>query len=440
LPKYLSFIKGVIDSDDLPINVSRESLQQVKMLKVMGRKLTKKVLEMLKKFAEGKEDADESDEEEEEETDKSDKDTTQVTEKQKEKEKKIQEKKEKYLKFWKEFGKNIKLGIIEDATNRMKLTGLTRWYTSHNITELSSFDDYIKRMKPGQEHIYYIGGESKEALLKAPAIQKLLKKGYEVVLLDDPVDEFCMQNIYDFEKKTTINVGKGTFQMPGDDKLDAKKLKALKKHYEPLTNWWKELLKDKLDQITISERIADDPCIVVGSLYGFSAQMERVSKAQAYGPQNPMASSKRNLEINPGHPVIKELAQRVQNNPDKDTEEMAILLYEAALLNSGFPLSDPREFSNRFFKIFNPAMGISKDAMVEDIEVEIDENDDSPDVNTYSTPEGQNVREERTDNSIKMSFDEPPGFKEKQAEMKAKREAEEQAKAESEAKKADDEL
>jgi len=396
----------------------------------MGRKLTKKVLEMFKKLSEGKDDADQSDEEEEEETDKSDRDTT--NEKQQEREKKQQERKEKYLKFWNEFGKNIKLGIIEDATNRMKLTGLTRWYTSHNTTELTSFADIIKRMKPGQEHLYYIGGESKDSLIKSPAIQKLLKRGYEVILLDDPVDEFCMQNIYDYEKKTTINVGKGTFVMPGEDKLDPKKLKALKKHYEPLTNWWKELLKDKLDQITISERIADDPCIVVGSLYGFSARMEAISKAQAYGPQNPMATSKRNLEINPGHPVIKELYHRVKNNPDKDTEEMATLLYEAALLNSGFPLSDPREFSNRFFKIFNPAMGISKDAIVEDIDIEIDENDDAPDVNTYSTPNGQNVREERTDNTIKMSFDEPPGFKEKQAEAKAKREAEEKAKADDE--------
>jgi len=432
LPKYLSFIRGVIDSDDLPINVSRESLQQVKMLKVMGRKLTKKVLEMLKRFAEGKDDENDSDEEEDsDETDskKSDDNTAEKTEKELEKEKKKQAKIDKYNKFWLEFGKNIKLGIIEDATNRNKLTGLTRWYTSHNITELTSFDDYIKRMKPGQEHIYYIGGESKEALMKSPAIQKLLKKGYEVVLLDDPIDEFCLQNVYDYEKKVTINVGKGTFVMPGDDKLDPKRLKALKKHYEPLTNWWKELLKDKLDSITISERITDDPCIVVGSVYGYSAQMERVSKAQAYGPNNPMASSKRNLEINPGHPVIKELAERVKNTPDKDTEEMAVLLYEAALLNSGFPLSDPREFSTRFFKIFNPAMGISKDAQVEDIHVEIDENDDSPDVNTYSTPNGQNVREERTDNTIKMSFDEPPGFKEKQAEMKAKKEAEAAAKA-----------
>jgi len=417
LPKYLNFIRGVIDSDELPINVSRETLQQVKMLKVMGRKLVKKALEMLKKLSDSKIDDDEDHEdEEEEEEDVEDtqqnqtKDETKVDddEKQKEREKKRKEKIEKYNRFWNEFGKNIKLGIIEDASNRNKLAQLTRWYTSWNSKELSSFDDYISRMKPNQEYIYYIGGESRETLLKTPAIQSLLKKGYEVLLLDDPIDEFCLQNVYDYEKKMLVNVGKGSFVMPTDDETEKKKIKKLKKMYEPLTDWWKNLLKDKLDVVTISERLVDDPCIVVGSVYGQSATMERISKAQAYGPSNPLASSKKNLEVNPGHPVIKELLQRVQNSADKETEEMATLLYEAALLNSGFSLSDPSEFAAKFFKIFNPAMGISKDAKVEDVEVDLDDvEDEEPTITPVSGSSGEGIKETIDSNSIKLEFDDP---------------------------------
>jgi len=197
-----------------------------------------------------------------------------------------------------------------------------------------------------------------------------------------------------------LNVAKGTFKLPGTDE---KRAKALKKHFEPLTEWWKNILKDKLEQVSISERIVDDPCIVVASVFGYTAQMEKVSKAQAYGPENPMAKAKRNLEINPAHPIIKELLNRVQNNPNKETEEMATLLFEAALLNSGYNLPDPREFSNRFFKVFNPAMGISKDAEVEDIVLPSDATDedepagDGPKINSFTAPNGN-------DNTIKLDL------------------------------------
>jgi heat shock protein beta len=145
-------------------------------------------------------------------------------------------------------------------------------------------------MKPNQEYIYYIGGESKEMLMKHPNIQALVKKGYEVLLLDDPIDEFAIQNIYDYEKKMLVNTGKGRFIMPKDsedEELKKKKMKIITKLYEPLTEWWKNILKDKLDQVLISERIVEDPCVVVGSVYGLSASMERITKSQTYGPQNP---------------------------------------------------------------------------------------------------------------------------------------------------------
>jgi len=447
LPKYLNFIRGVIDSDDLPINVSRESLQQVKMLKVMGKKLVKKALEMIKNLADAKDDDDGSEDETDDETDNSSKDDQTKTEtsneetekKTADKEAKRQQKLEKYEKFWKEFGKNIKLGVIEDAANRKRLIELTRWYTSLNTTQLSSFEDYISRMKPEQEHIYYIGGESKDGLMKAPAIQKLRKGGYEVLLLDDPIDEFCLQNVYDYEPKDTekkymlVNIGKGTFVPPTTNDYERKRVKKLKSMYEPLTNWWKKLLPDKLDTVTVSERLVDDPCIIVGSVYGQSAFMEKVQKAQAYGPNNPMSQSKRNLEVNPGHPVIRELFNRVQSEPDSDeTKEMAILLYEAALLNSGYSLSDPRDFSTRFFKIFNPAMGIPRDAQVEEIDVDIRDEDE---VDKTETTGGGNynpgMREEVTDHGINIQFDEPPNVKERRenSERKKKWEEEQAAKA-----------
>jgi len=246
-------------------------------------------------------------------------------------------------------------------------------------------------MKENQEAIYYIGGESKEALLKYPTIQGLLKRGYEVLLLDDPVDEFCMQHLNEYEKKKLVNVAKGDFKMPTDDETEKKRMKKLKKMYEPLTDWWKNLLKDQLDSVTISDRLVEDPCVVVATSYGHSAYMERIQKAQAYGNNNPMLNSKKILEINPNHPVIKELLERVKEqgeNVDKETGELAGLLYEAALLNSGneslnffliligYTLSDPHNFSQKFFKIFNGALGIPKDAKVEEVEVNLDDDED----------------------------------------------------------------
>jgi len=235
-------------------------------------------------------------------------------------------------------------------------------------------------MKDNQDSIYYIGGESKDGLLKYPTIQALLRKGYEVLLLDDPVDEFCMQHLGEYEKKKLVNVAKGDFKMPVDDELEKKKLKKLKKMYEPLTDWWKSELKDQLESVTVSERLVDDPCVVVATNYGSSAYMERIQKAQAYGQRDhPSSNAKRILEINPHHPVIKELLERVKeqtDEADKETIDMATLLYEAASLNSGYTLSDPHSFSSRFFKIFNGAMGIPKDAKVEEIEVEIDDEEE----------------------------------------------------------------
>jgi len=216
-------------------------------------------------------------------------------------------------------------------------------------------------------------------LLKYPTIQALLRKGYEVLLLDDPVDEFCMQHLNEYEKKKLVNVAKGDFKMPTDDETEKKRFKKLKKLYEPLTDWWKNILKDQLDTVTVSDRLVDDPCVVVATSFGYSAYMEKIHKAQAYGNSNPQANSKKILEINPNHPVIKELLERVKGqdeNVDKETTEFATILYDAALLNSGYSIADPHDFSQRFFKIFNGALGIPKDAKVEQVEVNLDDDEE----------------------------------------------------------------
>ncbi|CAD8197849.1 unnamed protein product [Paramecium octaurelia] len=371
LPRYLSFVKGVIDSDELPLNVNRETLQQLKMLKVISRKIVKKILELFQDAA-SYDDEDEEDTEEGEEDDNMAETTPE--EQQRLKDEKRKKKIDEYNEFWKEYGKNIKLGVIEDSSNRQKLAELTRWYSSKNATELTSFDDYIERAKPGQDSIYYLAGENKEQLLASPIIQGLLKKGYEVLLLEDPVDEFTFQHLNEYKQKKLINVGKGDFKQPEDNDEQRKKQKALKKVFQPLTDWWRKLLSETVDSVIISQRLIDDPIIVVSSESGYSANMERISKAQAYSSKaGSQQFGKKIVEINPNHQAIQELLQRVKDDPDQETEEMAKVLYEAALVNSGYSIPNPEKFASRFYKLFNSALGIDRDAPVKEFEVEIEE-------------------------------------------------------------------
>lgn len=253
------------------------------MLKVISRKIVRKTLEMIKKLSDVEED-DEGEEEEEEEEDNNDLKEEEKTEEQKKKEaeERRQRRVDRYNEFWTQFGKNIKLGVIEDSPNRQKLAKLTRWYSSRNITALTSFDDYIDRAKTGQDNIYYIAGEDKNQLMKSPIIEGLLKKGYEVLLLDDPVDEFTFQHLNEYEKKKLVNVGKGDFKAPEDDDLTRRRNKKLKKVFQPLTDWWRKLLAESVDSVQISHRLVNDPIVIVSSESGYSANMERISKAQAY--------------------------------------------------------------------------------------------------------------------------------------------------------------
>ncbi|XP_010246858.1 PREDICTED: endoplasmin homolog [Nelumbo nucifera] len=348
LPKYLNFLRGLVDSDTLPLNVSREMLQQHNSLKTIKKKLIRKALDMIRKIAD--EDPDES-------NDKDSKDAEKASDND--------EKKGQYARFWNEFGKSIKLGIIEDATNRNRLAKLLRFESTKSGGKLASLDQYISRMKPGQKDIFYITGASKEQLEKSPFLERLTKKNYEVIFFTDPVDEYLMQYLMDYEDKKFQNVSKEGLKL-GKDSKD----KDLKESFKELTKWWKgSLTSENVDDVKISNRLADTPCVVVTSKYGWSANMERIMQSQTLSDASKQGymRGKRVLEINPRHPIIKELRERVVNDPeDESVKQTARLMYQTALMESGFMLNDPKDFASRIYDSVKASLKISPDASVEE--------------------------------------------------------------------------
>jgi len=375
MPRYMNFIKGVVDSDDLPLNVSREQLQQHKMIKVMSRSLVRKAIQMLNKMSTQKVNQDDDDEEEDEEEEKEN-DKTEEN-KQDDKKKTVSV----YNQFWENFGKNIKLGIIEDVPNRSRLAKLLRFYSTKNPKDLISLDDYIKNMKPKQEFIYYIAGEEKEVLFKSPLIQKLKERDVDVLLLDDPIDEFCIQNLSEYEKKKLKNVAKGDPKLWDEDDEDSSKQKdkKIKEEFASLVTWWKKVLGESVEKIEISKRLVDTPCIVVSSEHGYSASMERIQKAQAFANHDKASAKylfgRRTLEINPSHPSIKALREKVisSETPSTDVEDTATLLYEAALLESGYALNDPHEFAQRIDRVLKYNLDLDRYAKASPYEVNVGE-------------------------------------------------------------------
>uniref|UniRef100_A0A8C9TC00 Endoplasmin n=1 Tax=Scleropages formosus TaxID=113540 RepID=A0A8C9TC00_SCLFO len=332
MPKYLNFIKGVVDSDDLPLNVSRETLQQHKLLKVIRKKLVRKTLDMIKKIAE-----------------------------------------EQYNeKFWKEFGTNIKLGVIEDHSNRTRLAKLLRFQTSHSDTDLSSLEQYVERMKEKQDKIYFMAGTNRKEAESSPFVEKLLKKGYEVIYLTEPVDEYCIQALPEFDGKRFQNVAKEGLKFDESEKAKEKR-EALEKEYEPLTTWLKDkALKDKIEKAILSQRLTKSPCALVASQYGWSGNMERIMKAQAYQTgkdisTNYYASQKKTLEVNPKHPLIREILKRVNNDAEDQTAaDLAVVLFETATLRSGYQLTDTKAYGDRIERMLRLSMNVDLDEQVEE--------------------------------------------------------------------------
>merc|ERR1719398_598933 len=271
IPEWLSFVKGVVDSEDLPLNISRETLQQNKILRVIKKNLVKKTLEM---FTE------------------------------------ISEKKDDYKKFYEQFGKNLKLGIHEDSTNRNKVAELMRYHSSKSGDEMISLKEYVDRMKEGQNDIFYITGESVAQVSSSPFIETLRKKGYEVLYMVDPIDEYAVQQLKEFDGKKLKSVTKEGLDLDTED--EKKKTEELKAEFEPLCKLMKEVLGDKTEKVMVSSRVVDSPCVLVTSEYGWSANMERIMKAQALR-DNSMTSymvSKKTMEINPKHSIMTELKKK----------------------------------------------------------------------------------------------------------------------------------
>ncbi|KAK0162099.1 hypothetical protein PV327_008464 [Microctonus hyperodae] len=324
IPEYLNFMKGVVDSEDLPLNISREMLQQNKILKVIRKNLVKKCMELFEELAEDK---------------------------------------ENYKKFYEQFSKNIKLGIHEDSTNRNKLSELLRYHTSASGEEVCSLKDYVGRMKENQKHIYYITGESKEQVANSSFVERVKKRGFEVVYMTEPIDEYVVQQMKEYDGKQLVSVTKEGLELPEDD-AEKKKREDDKAKFEELCKTMKTILDNKVEKVVVSNRLVDSPCCIVTSQYGWTANMERIMKAQALRDASTMGymAAKKHLEINPDHPVIETLRQKADaDKNDKSVKDLVVLLFETALLSSGFTLDDPQVHAARIYRMIKLGLGIDEE-------------------------------------------------------------------------------
>jgi molecular chaperone HtpG len=304
IPEWLSFVKGIVDSNDLPLNISRETLQQNRILKVIKKNVVKKCLEMFAEIAENQED---------------------------------------YKKFYEQFSKNLKLGIHEDTTNRKKIADLLRFSTSKSGEEQISFKDYISRMKEGQKDIFYITGESRAQVAASPFMETLKKRGYEVLYLVDPIDEYMVQQMKDYDDHKLKSITKEGLDL--DETDDEKKKKEEEKaKFENLCKLMKDILGDKVEKVVLGSRMDESPCVLVTSEFGWSASMERIMKAQALRDSSTSSYmvSKKTLELNADHQIVSELRNKAEvDQSDKTVKDLVWLMYETALLTSGFSLEEP---------------------------------------------------------------------------------------------------
>jgi len=324
IPEYLNFVRGVVDSEDLPLNISREMLQQNKILKVIRKNLVKKVMELIEEIGEDK---------------------------------------DNFKKFYEQFSKNIKLGIHEDSTNRKKLAGFLRYYSSASGDEMCSLTDYVSRMKENQKDIYYITGESKDVVGSSSFVETLKKRGLECLYMTEPIDEYVVQQLKEFDGKNLVSVTKEGLELPEDEE-EKKKKEADKAKFEPLCKVMKDILDKKVEKVVVSNRLVSSPCCIVTSQYGWTANMERIMKAQALRDTSTMGymAAKKHLEINPDHSIVENLRQRAETDKnDKSVKDLVLLLFETSLLSSGFSLEDPAVHARRIHRMIKLGLGIDED-------------------------------------------------------------------------------
>merc|ERR1712151_989202 len=414
LPRYLNFVRGDVDTDDLPLNVSREQLQQNKIMKVISKKLVRKVLELMKKLAKEDDSGDDDDEEKGDEEEKEEKkDDEKKDEGEEKKDKKDEE--STWAKFYKEFNKNLKMGCYEDDSNRSKISKLLRFISTKSEDKETSLDKYLDRMAESQESIYYMSGESIDVMKKAPALQVFQKKDLEVLMLNDHLDESCIQKLADYEGKKFVSIQKADVKLDETEE-EKKRFSKLKDMYKPLTDWWKEKLTDltekgamkdagvKIEKVEISKRLTDSPVVVVTSQFGYSAQQEKVMKAQAFQNKDQLStmSGRKTLEINPKHPVISDMLEKIKaDKEDPGSLDTAQVLFQTALIESGYEIADPSALVNRVYRLMSKELGVDPDAPLKEVEVpeeeEEAEEEEEDDKDEEDEPEDKEEKEEKED-------------------------------------------